>query len=469
MMAFRVFLFKVVNAAFESDTLLQAKTSTLGSTHGVAIDAVGSEEDCSVLVTDEEGCVSVVDHGHNERCTFNMPALPLHVVQFNTEQCCDKLTVNGIRYSGRNGPEGVTPNGPLSWYSDSSVGGGIFKICPVGSNPPAQDTSDPPSYELMPPPSICHRSDRIDTAAECSAAYNAIQSEYGLTNTRGLQQGHWNGVPYGCSVQWNTAMYDQQYDQAPHWNTYSDTDNSRVTNGEFLRICKSPAAPSPDDPAAPDDPTAPDGETTGSSSRWDTTGSPSRWATTPAAPDDWATTAAPDDWATTAAPRQRTTSRPWRETTGTLPRWETTGSPPPTDHFNTTFISGVLRNVAVAGQEVPTFGEEFQAAAWCRANSVCLGYLFGVHPETDDGVWMPLVAVNDANAVQHPLSCIMAGVVEISGEGILDPSLVDVKVKVYIWNTIAPETPCAADGNEDHRDAHEEVWEVSATITKVAS
>merc|ERR1711957_993358 len=80
-------------------------------------------EECSSLVTDEDGCVSVLNHGHNERCTFNMPAVPLRVDQFHTEECCDHLRVNGVEYSGREGPEGVTPHGPLVWRSDYSVAG----------------------------------------------------------------------------------------------------------------------------------------------------------------------------------------------------------------------------------------------------------------------------------------------------------------------------------------------------------
>merc|ERR1711959_815482 len=48
-----------------------------------------------------------------------------------------------------------------------------------------------------------------------------------------MQSGSWNGVPLQCSVQYDSASYDQ----APHWNTIASTDNSRVATGEFRIIC----------------------------------------------------------------------------------------------------------------------------------------------------------------------------------------------------------------------------------------
>lgn len=55
-----------------------------------------------------------------------------------------------------------------------------------------------------------------------------------MTNDRGLQTGNWNGVPYGCSTQYE----NNDYDQSPHSNTKTTSDNGRVTNGEFRKICK---------------------------------------------------------------------------------------------------------------------------------------------------------------------------------------------------------------------------------------
>jgi len=366
---------------------------------------VDDEEDCSVVVTDEDGCVSVVGYGNNERCTFNMPAVPLHVVQFDTEECCDKLIVNGHPYSGHNGPESVIPNEPLFWFSDSSVSGnrpetehgsasgGSFKICPVGSN-----------------------------------GSNPVGNLYQSTGDY-----EWGGQ---C-----TCPDGQTYDVSDNGN---DCGSLQCINGEPGRCYAHDEA--------------------GFSAPVELG---MQVICAPAAPGQLPRTA-------TVAPRQRTTSRPWRETTGTPYRRQTTGTPPRTNHANTTFIGGVLRNVATAGGEL-IFEEEFQAAA-CRNNDGCVGYVGGTHEESGPE-WAPMVAA-EFNADQHPLSCIMVGVVEFiypggqgGVEGILDPNILDVKVKIYNGSTPAPETRCAtaAHGNEDQVDNHnEEVWEVSATITKVA-
>lgn len=157
-----------------------------------------------------------------------------------------------------------------------------------------------------------------------------------------------------------------------------------------------------------------------------------------------------------------TTGAPWRETTGT---------PPATNHLDTTFISGVLRNVAAASESV-LFDEESVAAAWCRENNVCVGY---VHAQMHENVWVPMVAVDVVNAegVESFLSCIMEGVLEhLSVGGMLAPTVFDVKVKIHIGSTPTPETHCVADGNEGHVDnhnpsSHEVIWKVQATIRKV--
>jgi len=149
-----------------------------------------------------------------------------------------------------------------------------------------------------------------------------------------------------------------------------------------------------------------------------------------------------------------------------------TPTPTPDEQLDTTFISGVLRNVAAAGQSV-LFEEEFGAAAWCRENSVCVGYAHADAGSGDD--WVPLVAVDVVNAegVASFVSCVMEGVVEpLSGEGILVPTMFDVKVKIHNGATPTPETRCVADGNEDHVDnhnhsSHEVIWKVQATIRKV--
>ena len=44
-------------------------------------------------------------------------------------------------------------------------------------------------------------------------------------------EGTWQGVPFQCSVQVGG-------DNAIHFNEKRDTDNSRLTTGEFVRICE---------------------------------------------------------------------------------------------------------------------------------------------------------------------------------------------------------------------------------------
>ena len=43
------------------------------------------------------------------------------VVDFNTEEYNDVLSVNDVRYSGSVGPEGVVPTGQLTWQSDPGM------------------------------------------------------------------------------------------------------------------------------------------------------------------------------------------------------------------------------------------------------------------------------------------------------------------------------------------------------------
>ena len=51
---------------------------------------------------------------------------------FNTESCCDYLTVNGQQFRGSLGPTNLlVPAGAnmITWYSDSSAVLGGFEIC----------------------------------------------------------------------------------------------------------------------------------------------------------------------------------------------------------------------------------------------------------------------------------------------------------------------------------------------------
>ena len=55
-----------------------------------------------------------------------MPPVELETIAFEMEQClscgCDYLTVNGVKYCGTSGPQGVVPeDGVIEWTSDDGV------------------------------------------------------------------------------------------------------------------------------------------------------------------------------------------------------------------------------------------------------------------------------------------------------------------------------------------------------------
>ena len=72
----------------------------------------------------------ITQYANSEVCevTFSKSAT-LHVHHFETESCCDKLTVGGISYVGTAGPANGVSASSLSWASDSSVQGQGWKIC----------------------------------------------------------------------------------------------------------------------------------------------------------------------------------------------------------------------------------------------------------------------------------------------------------------------------------------------------
>merc|ERR1719456_1474502 len=51
-------------------------------------------------------------------------------VSFESEQCCDKLKINGRDISGPMFPDGVRPMKAMTWASDRSNIGAGFRICP---------------------------------------------------------------------------------------------------------------------------------------------------------------------------------------------------------------------------------------------------------------------------------------------------------------------------------------------------
>merc|ERR1740138_1491772 len=97
---------------------------------------------------DQWGCVmsdqwqpdAGLKYPENSGCTINVVpsgGTKLEVEDFNTEGCCDRLTVNGRDYSGwASDLSGVVATGTMSWTSDYSLSEHGWKICPTA--PPAK-------------------------------------------------------------------------------------------------------------------------------------------------------------------------------------------------------------------------------------------------------------------------------------------------------------------------------------------
>jgi hypothetical protein len=75
-------------------------------------------------------------YGNSQACTITVnEAVLLSVTAFSTESGYDRLTVNGVQYSGTNGPGGVqvAAGSTITWTSDSSVTRTGFQICGTGT------------------------------------------------------------------------------------------------------------------------------------------------------------------------------------------------------------------------------------------------------------------------------------------------------------------------------------------------
>ena len=75
------------------------------------------------------------------------------------------------------------------------------------------------------------------TSAELCGKVSQYTGYLQLNPKRPLQVGSWNGVPYQCSAQVG-AGGAYLNDDSLHFNSNSNTDNSRFTSGEFEMICE---------------------------------------------------------------------------------------------------------------------------------------------------------------------------------------------------------------------------------------
>lgn len=106
-------------------------------------------------VVDAKGCLTSPNYpafyGTSQGCKVSVieeRATPINAVEFKTEAQYDILAINGKRYSGTDGPRGVTPQGTVVWTSDSMDRNRGWKLCPgtpwIAS--PASPRSPPPGY-----------------------------------------------------------------------------------------------------------------------------------------------------------------------------------------------------------------------------------------------------------------------------------------------------------------------------------
>lgn len=85
----------------------------------------------------------------------NLPdGVPLTVTHFETEEGHDVIKIDGVRYSGETGPDGVTPaSRSFEWQSDLDIAGRGWQIC-WGVAPPAPPRSPPAPPGPPPNPSF---------------------------------------------------------------------------------------------------------------------------------------------------------------------------------------------------------------------------------------------------------------------------------------------------------------------------
>ena len=69
------------------------------------------------------------NYGNREACTITAPSTPLRVERFITEVYFDRLRVNGKVYVGGVGPDGVTPNRPITWTTVGGIVNPGWKLC----------------------------------------------------------------------------------------------------------------------------------------------------------------------------------------------------------------------------------------------------------------------------------------------------------------------------------------------------
>merc|ERR1719382_1241927 len=111
------------------------------------------------------------NYGARQKCTVDIDeanSAPIVVESFDVESYFDYLVVDGVRYSGRAGPDGVTPTGSVLWSSDFSVQRSGWRLCMPTSTPAPPPT--PPVPQTPSPTEVPTASPTVaPTAAPTSA------------------------------------------------------------------------------------------------------------------------------------------------------------------------------------------------------------------------------------------------------------------------------------------------------------
>eukprot|EP00966_Prymnesium_polylepis_P230819 5341721-Prymnesium_polylepis.1 len=126
---------------------------------------------CTILANCVRSPNYPAQHMANEQCTVrNLPALPAVVISFNVEEATspskgdgsatsvactnDFITLNGLRFCGTSGPDGVIPTDrTMSWQSNGQTQRSGWKICFFSSPPRPPPSMPPPSPPPPSPPS----------------------------------------------------------------------------------------------------------------------------------------------------------------------------------------------------------------------------------------------------------------------------------------------------------------------------
>jgi hypothetical protein len=220
------------------------------------------------------------NYGSSQSCEFSTSAeVAMSVEAFNTERNYDKVSVNGIPYSGTNGPQGITPTGALSWTSDHGLqksgwkicqastpaaggtcsdpdpntGGASDYVCPVGyaakSNVATQACTSVVScnanccqattYYALDTPNSCGSDGKVslDSVGACQTAVDYVNALAGKTGHGSVSEVDYSFRPHGCY----TACYSDATGYfCGYYNTNAGKDSYTHSNTHL--ICEAPAS-----------------------------------------------------------------------------------------------------------------------------------------------------------------------------------------------------------------------------------